>query len=258
MSMLSGATRSVITERYALLAPDGLVPSNVPGWQNAVCQIVIAPQMGARFTQMLCTLDPTSTGEGITDDDEWFVFVETGSISLRYRTVADLGEPHHVTLTAGGYAYLPPGTFYHVSDAHAATRLLTLERYYTPHESDDIELPDVVLGNEADVPATPFMGDDGAMLKLLLPDTPAFDMAVNIFTFQPGTTLPMVETHVMEHGLLMIQGGGIYRLNNDWHPVQHGDVIWMAAYCPQWFVATGKTPARYIYYKDVNRHPMHF
>lgn len=116
----------------------------------------------------------------------------------------------------------------------------------------------MVLGNEADVSATPFMGDDGAMLKLLLPDTPAFDMAVNIFTFQPGTTLPMVETHIMEHGLLMLQGGGIYRLNNDWHPVQHGDVIWMAAYCPQWFVATGKMPARYIYYKDVNRNPMHY
>ena len=40
------------------------------------------------------------------------------------------------------------------------------------------------------------------------------------------------------------------------HPVKEGDAIWMAPYCPQWFVAMGKTPASYIYYKDVNREPM--
>ena len=60
----------------------------------------------------------------------------------------------------------------------------------------------------------------------------------------------------MEHGLLMLQGQGIYRLDADYHPVQAGDVIWMSAYCPQWFVAMGKTPASYIYYKDVNRAPL--
>jgi (S)-ureidoglycine aminohydrolase len=35
--------------------------------------------------------------------------------------------------------------------------------------------------------------------------------------------------------------------------VAAGDVIWMAPYCPQWFVAMGKSPASYLYYKDVNR-----
>ena len=66
----------------------------------------------------------------------------------------------------------------------------------------------------------------------------------------------MVETHIMEHGMLMIQGQGIYRLGDDWHPIQDGDAVWMGPYCPQWFVATGKTPARYIYYKNVNRDPL--
>ena len=49
-------------------------------------------------------------------------------------------------------------------------------------------------------------------MRALLPDDPAFDFAVNTMTFQPGATLPMVEIHVMEHGLLMLAGGGIYRL----------------------------------------------
>jgi (S)-ureidoglycine aminohydrolase len=90
-------------------------------------------------------------------------------------------------------------------------------------------------------------------LQVLLYDDPAFDMAVNIFTYQPGATLPFVETHIMEHGLMMLKGQGIYRLAEDYHPVQASDVIWMAPYCPQWFVAMGKTPASDIYYRDVNR-----
>ena len=59
----------------------------------------------------------------------------------------------------------------------------------------------------------------------------------------------------MEHGLLMLEGGGIYRLGNSWYPVQRGDFIWMAPYCPQWFGALGKTPAKYLIYKDWHRHP---
>jgi (S)-ureidoglycine aminohydrolase len=81
-------------------------------------------------------------------------------------------------------------------------------------------------------------------------------MAVNIFTYDPGATLPFVETHIMEHGLLMLSGCGIYRLDADRHRVAAGDVIWMASYCPQWFIAQGKTPSSYIYYKDVNRAPL--
>jgi (S)-ureidoglycine aminohydrolase len=78
-------------------------------------------------------------------------------------------------------------------------------------------------------------------------------MAVNIFVYQPGTALPFVETHIMEHGLLMLAGTGICWLDVGWYPVQAGDVIWMA---PQWFAAIGDAPASYIYYKDVNRAPL--
>ena len=75
-------------------------------------------------------------------------------------------------------------------------------------------------------------------------------------TYQPGAALSMVEIHVMEHGLLMLEGGGIYRLGDSWYPVTAGDFIWMAPYCPQWFGAIGKTPAKYLIYKDSNRHPL--
>jgi (S)-ureidoglycine aminohydrolase len=78
---------------------------------------------------------------------------------------------------------------------------------------------------------------------------------VNIFTYDPGGHLPFVETHIMEHGLLYLQGQGIYMLDHEWYPVKKGDAIWMAPYCQQWFTAMGKEPAVYIYYKNVNRFP---
>ena len=74
--------------------------------------------------------------------------------------------------------------------------------------------------------------------------------------YEPGAALAQVEIHVMEHGLLMLEGGGIYRLGNHWYPVQTGDFIWMAPYCPQWFGALGKTRAKYLICKDWNRHPL--
>jgi (S)-ureidoglycine aminohydrolase len=110
-----------------------------------------------------------------------------------------------------------------------------------------------VVGRENQISGQPYLGDEDALLKILLPDHPSFDMAVNLFTYQPGACLPFVETHIMEHGLLMLDGQGIYRLEDRWYPVTAGDCIWMAPYCPQWFTAMGKSPARYLYYKDVNR-----
>jgi (S)-ureidoglycine aminohydrolase len=97
------------------------------------------------------------------------------------------------------------------------------------------------------------MGDDALEVRVLIPADPAFDFAVNTMTFQPGAELSMVEIHVMEHGLLMLTGGGIYKLGDSWYPVKAGDFIWMAPYCPQWFGALGKAPAKYLIYKDWNR-----
>ena len=81
------------------------------------------------------------------------------------------------------------------------------------------------------------------------------DMHVNIVTFQPGGTIPFAETHVMEHGLYVLEGKAVYRLNNDWVEVEAGDFMWLRAFCPQACYAGGPGPFRYLLYKDVNRHP---
>ncbi|KAG6780700.1 hypothetical protein POTOM_013568 [Populus tomentosa] len=78
----------------------------------------------------------------------------------------------------------------------------------------------------------------------------------HIMDFQPGEFLNVKEVHYNQHGLLLLEGQGIYRLGDSWYPVQSGDAIWMAPFVPQWYAALGKTRSRYLLYKDVNRNPL--
>lgn len=247
MSDLFGFTRDVVKDRYALRTPSGFVPSVLPDWRGAVCVVQISPEMGARFCQVLVTLETASEGKGTTGALEQFVYVLSGACN------ANIGAKLE-TLTSGGYVYLPPQTDFRFHAASPGTQLLIFQKQY--QWLPEVKEPSSLLGHESAVTGRPFLGNADARLQVLLPDTMEFDMAVNIFTYQPGATLPFVETHIMEHGLMMLEGQGVYRLDTDYHPVKAGDVIWMAAYCPQWFVAMGKTPASYIYYKDVNRPPL--
>src|SRR5271157_265802 len=114
----------------------------------------------------------------------------------------------------------------------------------------------LIVSHEDKVASHPLGDDPGLQVKCLLPDEVSFDFAVNTMVYQPGAALSMVEMHVMEHGLLMLEGGGIYRLGDCWYPVIAGDFIWMGPWCPQWFGAIGKVPAKYLIYKDWNRHPL--
>jgi (S)-ureidoglycine aminohydrolase len=247
MNEIFGFTRDVVKERYALRTPSGFVPSHLPGWRNAVSIVQISEAMGANFCQLFITLQKGGEGQGETGALEFFVYALDGKCSAKLA-----GKSY--SLAAGGYAYLPPRTEFHFSQARPGTQLLVFQKRFEPLAG--VAKPSVIVGREADVAGKPFLGNKDALLQVLLPDQPEFDMAVNIFTYQPGATLPFVETHIMEHGLVMLQGQGIYRLDTDWHPVRAGDIIWMAPYCPQWFVAMGQTPAAYIYHKDVNRSPL--
>ncbi len=247
MNELFGSTRTTVKPRYALLTPDSFVAGHVPGWDDATVVVNISPAMGARFSQLQVTLGKTGAGRGNTGALEMVVYVLAG------RCAARLGA-EKCSLAAGSFAFVPPRTDFCFDRPTQGTRLLIFQKTYQLLAGRAV--PGVLVGHEKDVAGKPFLGDPEARLQVLLPDHPGFDLAVNIFTYQPGTMLPMVETHIMEHGLLMLKGQGIYRLDADWHPVRDGDVIWMAPYCPQWFTAMGKTPASYIYYKDVNRAPM--
>jgi (S)-ureidoglycine aminohydrolase len=240
-----GHTRDVVTSHYTLQTPGGFVPSQLPGWTNVTIHLNISPAVGAKFAQYQFTYTTAGLGTGATGDLEWAVYVLDGALSLTLNA-----EKHE--LKAGSFVYIPPKSAYTFS-ATAPAKMLVFEKRYEP--LSNVAVPGALVGHASTVEGQPFLGDPDARLQVLFPDHLGFDLAMNIFVYQPGATLPFVETHIMEHGLLMLKGQGVYRLGGDYHLVQEGDVIWMAPYCPQWFVAMGKTPASYLYYKNVNRAP---
>jgi (S)-ureidoglycine aminohydrolase len=244
---LFGSTRSCVRRDHALIAPDSFVWTTLPGWREAEAVTLISPAMGACFTQYLAVIRAGGCAAAAAAGVERVVYVLAGEVTV------EVVRSHEHALTAGGFAYLPPGGDFQLR-ATTTSRLNVFEKPYVPLAG--VSPPRHVFGRESDVDGVPFLGDPDALLKGLLPQEPCFDLEVNLFTFRPGAALPLVEVHVMEHGLLMLEGQGIYRLGEAWYPVQAGDVIWMAPYCPQWFVAMGKGPARYLYYKDVNRDPL--
>jgi (S)-ureidoglycine aminohydrolase len=244
---LFGTTRSRFQRSHALIGPDSFVTSDLPGWERSQCIVLISPRMGAKFSQFLALMEAGGSAGQPVRGVERVIYVVEGGVDLMLRGA------HARSLGPGGFAYCPPDTFVEMR-ATVTSSINVFEKRYVVRRG--FSIPEPAFGNDSEVEGTAFMGDPDAILKVLLPREPRFDLAVNVFTFQPGASLPLVEVHVMEHGLLMLDGKGVYRLGDDWYPVRQGDVIWMAPYCPQWFVAMGKEPARYLYYKDVNRDPL--
>jgi (S)-ureidoglycine aminohydrolase len=224
-----GFTRSSYQRDHMLLTPDTFVPAPLPGMVNCTAIVHAAPALGAQFIQYTAVFE--AGGRLGKTTMRRFVYVLDGELSI--------GGP-------GSYSYEPSEV-----TASGPARAVVIEKEYVPHAQAGKPAP--LVGHERDIQARPLGGDPDLQVGVLIPEDPAFDFAVNTMTFAPGASLPMVEIHVMEHGLLMLAGSGIYRLGDKWYPVTAGDFIWMAPYCPQWFGCIGKQPAKYLIYKDWNR-----
>jgi (S)-ureidoglycine aminohydrolase len=244
MPELFGSTRARLAPRHALITPGNHVNSAVPGITGATSVVLINEAMGAKFAQTLVTFQEGGQAARAASDVQTFGYFMDGSAT------ATVGRDKK-KCSAGHYFYAPPGQAWSLTGVKPGTQVTLFQKKYVPLAGTTV--PKAVFGDAAKVIGTPFLGDPAANLQVLLPDEPGFDMAVNLFAYEPGGHLPFVEVHVMEHGLVMLDGQGVYRMEDSWYPVEAGDVIWMAPYCAQWFVAMGKKPASYLYYKDVNR-----
>ena len=238
-----GSTRSSQQPNHLLMTSDTFVRTTLPGMKGCAAIVHAGPALGASFTQYTAEFEPGGELGGTIA--QRFVYVMEGAVKLDARN-------QQSDLTARGYAYVPAGLEHQIT-AKQKSRVAVIEKAYETLET--IQLPHLIVSHEDHVTSHPLGDDPDLQVKCLLPDEMSFDFAVNTMVYQPGAALSMVEMHVMEHGLVMLEGGGIYRLGDSWYPVTAGDFIWMGPWCPQWFGAIGKVPAKYLIYKNWNRHP---
>lgn len=239
-----GETRSSHQRSHVLLTPDTFVRTTLPGMRKCAAIVHAGPALGAHFTEYTAEIE--AGGELGDTSAQRFIFVIEGSVKV------EVGDKPR-KLSARGYAYFPEGARHRVVGA-GASRIVVIEKRYEALKS--VRTPRPIISSEDAISSHPLDDNPDLQVKCLLPDEMSFDFAVNTMVYQPGAALSMVEMHVMEHGLFMLEGGGIYRLGDSWYPVTAGDFIWMAPWCLQWFGAIGKVPAKYLIYKDWNRHPL--
>ena len=247
--------RAMFTEAYAVL-PKGtmtdIVTSNLPFWERTRLWVIARPLSGfaETFSQYIVEV---SAGGGsdrpeVDPAAEAVLFVVEGVLRLT------IGEAVH-RLEPGGYAYLPPGAHWALrNDGSEPARFHWIRKAYQRVEG--IDVPEAFVANEADIDPIAMPDTDGAWATTRFVDQTdvRHDMHVNIVTFQPGGAIPFPETHVMEHGLYVLEGKAVYLLNQDWVEVEAGDFMWLRAFCPQACYAGGPGRFRYLLYKDVNRH----
>lgn len=247
--------RAVFTTAYAFI-PKGcfsdIVVSYLPGWRNTRLWLIARPMSGfsETFSQYVMEVQPGGGSDAPDAEDgaEHVIFVTGGLITLMIDGVG-------YELDEGGYAYIPPHSKWTLlAEGAEPARFHWIRKLYEP--APDTEIPPAFVTNEKDQPLNTMPDTNGVWgtTRFVDPADTRYDMHVNIVTFQPGGVIPFEETHVMEHGLYVLEGKAVYKLNTDWVEVEAGDFMWLRAYCPQACYAAGPGRFRYLLYKDVNRH----
>lgn len=247
--------RAVFTEAYVVI-PKGvmsdIVTSFLPHWTGMRMWVIARPLTGfsETFSHYIVELQPGGGSDTPENDSgaEAVLFVVEGSVEL---TIG--GQTH--TMRPGGYAFLPPGADWRLHNTGSKTaRLHWLRKLY--EFAEGVDAPEAFVTNEAAIVPTPMPETNGCWTTTRFVDMADMrhDMHVNIVKFLPGGVIPFEETHVMEHGLYVLEGKAVYKLNRDWVEVEAGDFMWLRAFCPQACYAGGPGRFRYLLYKDVNRH----
>jgi (S)-ureidoglycine aminohydrolase len=249
--------RAMFTEAFAII-PRGvlsdIVTSALPFWRASRFWVLARPLSGfsETFSQYIVEIEAGGGSDRPeTDPDaEAAIFVVSGQASISLK-----GTEHQ--MEKGGFCFLPAGSDWSVraTDTSGCVFHWIRKRYQAV---PGLDAPDAFFANEHDIAPTPMPQTDGAWAttRFMDPADMRHDMHVTIVTLQPGAVIPFDETHVMEHGLYVLQGKGVYHLNQQWVEVEAGDFMWLRAFCPQACYAGGPEPFRYLLYKDVNRHAL--
>ena len=247
--------RAAFTNAYALI-PAGtnrdIVTSALPFWTGMRMWVLSRPMTGfsETFSYYIVELeiDGGSTQAETNSKAEGVLFVVGGSLLL---TILD----KEYFMAEGGYAFIPAGTEGTMKNASGNK---TVFHWIRKEFIAVIGLapPEPFVVNERDITSIAMPDTDGkwSTKRFVDPNDLRHDMHVNIITLAPGGLISFAETHVMEHGLYVLTGKAVYRLNEDWVEVEAGDYISLRAFCPQACYAAGDGQFRYLLYKDVNRH----
>jgi (S)-ureidoglycine aminohydrolase len=171
--------------------------SVLPGRPGCTISFQTSPAVGARLAQALLIL-PAGAGTDAPVDNglEHFFYVQKDSLTVK------IGG-RETALPPGGYVYVPAGTPFTLNSLCAKeARAVWVKRPY--QSAPGVPAPGVILGHRDDARRE----DNGPRWRSFLLGNKALsmDFEMNIIWYAPGAHFWCIETHIMEHGMVMLQG----------------------------------------------------
>ncbi len=217
------SSKAVFKTAYAVIPKtvmSDIVTSVLPHWTGTRAWIIARPMTGfsETFAQYIVEVQPGGGSDRPEPDEraEAAIFVVEGEM-----TVTLEGAQH--ALREGSFAFLPAGACWQVNNSSKApVKFHWVRKAF--QAVDGLEPPPPIFSHEDEIALSAMPDTEGkwATTRFIDPEDVRYDMHLNIVTFEPGATIPFMETHVMEHGLYVLEGKAVYRLNEDWVEVQAG------------------------------------
>jgi len=242
------STRAILKPGiFAVIPPQGLVNNIIPGIEDCKVSIIASPKMGASFVQYLVKASSSGRTTKIFGNEK---NIETFIYCIKGKGNAKAGGRSY-ELVDGAYLYSPAGIGIEFENSsEEELELLLYKQIYVNLEGYNSK---VCYGNVNTIEYRIYDKMENVFIKDLLPVDLGFDMNMHILSFAPGGSHPFVETHVQEHGAYVLEGEGVYLLDDRWITIKKDDFIWFGPYVAQAAYGVGRTNFTYIYSKDCNR-----
>jgi (S)-ureidoglycine aminohydrolase len=236
-----GSHRTTAARRFALVPPRSRFAQPLPGWEGCRVAFAASGALGAGFTAMQVEFPKGSKTAGEMWGLECFLLVLSGKLAVN----DDEAGP-------GTLVYLPPGLRYAMRPGPKGASAVVIQKRYEPLAGHDAPAP--IARHEAEVTPVPLA--DGVWARPFLPEHPGFDAAAEIVEVEPGMTLGDVAAPSGDSMVWMLCGEGLWRLDDTWLGATEGDALWIAPFCPRWFAALGRSPARFLRLREAHRQPL--
>ena len=208
------SSKAVFTNAYAVIPKrvmSDIVTSVLPHWNATRAWIISRPMTGfsETFAQYVMEVAPGGGSDRPEPDAraQAAIFMVDGEMTILFDGVE---RP----MRAGSFAYIPAGAAWTLRNTGSvAAKFHWVRKVFAV--VDGIELPPAIFTHEDEHALSAMPDTDGkwATTRFIDPEDVRYDMHLNIVTFEPGGTIPFMETHVMEHGLFVLEGKAVYLLN---------------------------------------------
>ena len=239
-------------DSYTLVSPHTLNLSTAdrfPDWEKARFWTLSKPKSGQKdsFAHHIVTIEPNggSTSPEPSFTAEGVILVVSGEVVVSI-------EDKTAGLADGGFCYIPSGSVWAMANISEEPAVIHwIRKTYISTEMDDA--PAAAFGQDIDLIESSLGEDSFSDAVLVDANNTANDISATIVTVKSSKPVDQAEILPNEHGVYVLQGAAIAKVNGEELSLEAGDYLNINAFCTHQIGANGTEPLRYLSYRSANR-----